>query len=122
MITFGLLIYLFLPVLENAKQMSASELPLYIWVYFGVRQEKRGRDSMYTYGLKDFGKCEIEVLNSKKDLEEINEMLYNIVHYVLAQDVSLQDGETIGLTMTQKLKIKLSKGEYLDEKTLKIDF
>lgn len=107
--------------LENTKGMSSEQLPLHNWIYFGLREGKAKR-SMYTFGLADFGKKEMEVVNSKKDIDEINEMMYNITHYVLASDVTLRDGETIGMSATQKIKIKESKGEFLAGKTLKIKF
>ncbi|MFC5537704.1 DUF4261 domain-containing protein [Rhodocytophaga aerolata] len=46
----------------------------------------------------------------------------SLVHYVISQDVSLQDGETIGLSAEQKLKIIQSKGKFLEGQTLKIAY
>ena len=51
---------------------------------------------MYTYGMKDFNKLEIEILNSKHSFTEINGFFYDIVHYILANNITLKDGETIG--------------------------
>ena len=107
--------------LANIETMSEEDLPLYNWIYFGLRKEK-GKQSIYTYGLVDFGKKEMEIVGSKKSIEELNEMMFNMVHYVLASDVELKDGETIGLSAEQKLQITESKGKFVDGNTLKIAY
>lgn len=105
----------------NTKSMLEGELPIFNWIYFGLRQNK-GKQSVYTYGLKEFGKKEMEIIKSKKSLQEISELMYNITNYVIADDVTFESGETLGLTADQKIKIKESKGEFLAERTFKIDF
>jgi len=107
--------------LANTAGISAEHLPLYNWIYFGVRQENEGL-SIYTYGLRDFGKEEMEIINSKKPFEELNGMMYNLAHYVLASNVTLKDGATIGISAEQKLKITASKGQFLEGMTLKIAY
>ena len=107
--------------LSNSETMSESNLPVYNWIYFGLKQEK-GKQSIYTYGLADFGKKEMEIVNSKQNLNTLSEMMYNLTNYVLTYDVTLKDGETIGISAKQKLKITESKGKFLEGKTLKIKF
>ena len=106
---------------DNVENMTEQDLPLHNWIYFGLRNEN-GKNSIYTYGLADFGKKEMEIINSKNSLQELNEMMFNLSHYVLAYNVNLKNGETIGLSEEQKLKITESQGKYLEGKTLKIDF
>ena len=105
----------------NIEMMSEEDLPLYKWIYFGLRNEN-GKQSVYTYGLADFGKQEMEIVESDNSIEELNEMMFNLVHYVIAYNVVLKDGETIGISAEQKLKISESKGKFLDGKTLKIKY
>jgi len=99
--------------------MTEQDLPLYIWIYFGLRDEN-GKRSVYTYGLSDFGKKEMEILDSNHSLQELSEMMFNMAHYVIAQNVELKHGETIGISADQKLKISESKGKFVDGTTLKI--
>ena len=54
--------------------------------------------------------------------ENVCGVLSNITNYVLKYDVTLNDGETIGLSATQKWKISESKGIYLEGATLKIKY
>jgi hypothetical protein len=103
------------------NEMSDESLPLYNWIYFGLRTEN-GKNSMYTYGLADFNKTEIEIIETTHSREEINEMMLNLVNYILVSDVTLKNGETIGFTEEQKLKITISKGKFIDGKTIKVEF
>jgi hypothetical protein len=103
----------------SVDEMSEDNLPLYIWIYFGMRNEN-GKYSIYTYGLSHFNKKEMEIINSTHPLNELSEMMFNLVHYVIASNVILKDGETIGMSAVQKLKITESKGKYLEGNTLKI--
>lgn len=107
--------------LANTEMMSEEDLPLYNWVYFGLRQEN-GKRSIYTYGLSDFGKLEMEIVNSSNSFDELNEIMFNMAHYVIASNVTLRDGETIGMSATQKLQITESKGKFLEGRTLKIEY
>ncbi|MDO1451669.1 DUF4261 domain-containing protein [Rhodocytophaga aerolata] len=63
--------------LDNAETMTEEDLPLYNWVYFGLRQEN-GKQSVYTYGLSDFNKLEMEIVNSNHSFEELSDMMYNL--------------------------------------------
>lgn len=107
--------------LANTEIMAQDDLPLYNWIYFGLRQED-GKQSVYTFGLADFNKKEMEIVNSSHSLEELNEMIFNLAHYVIENDVTLQDGETIGISAEQKLRISESQGRFLDGTTLKIEY
>ena len=106
---------------SNVEIMTENDLPLYNWIYFGMRT-RQGKNSVYTYGLSDFGKMEMEIIDSKHPLVELNSLMFDLAHYVIANDVTLKSGETIGVSEEQKLKITESNGVYLDERTLKIEY
>ena len=106
--------------LSEAELMS-GHLPLNLWIYFGLRTTDKG-NSGYTYGLKEFNKREMEVLNSSKGLEDIRGFLFNISHYVLDCDVTLGDGQTCGLSEGEKIAISISKGKFVDGETLKLAY
>jgi hypothetical protein len=107
--------------LANTEMMAEDDLPLYNWIYFGLRQEG-GKQSAYTFGLADFNKKEIEIVNSSHSLEDLNEMIFNLAHYVIENDVTLRSGETIGISAEQKLKVSETKGKFLDGSTLRIEY
>lgn len=98
-----------------------QDLPLLVWVWFGFNSNEEGQLGFYTYGLRKFGKEEMEVY-SDHSLEEVRALIYNISHYVISSDVVLGDGETIGMSEEQKLAITRSAGIGLEGETLKIAF
>ncbi|WNY28585.1 hypothetical protein MmiEs2_07810 [Methanimicrococcus stummii] len=107
--------------IDVSEMMNDGDLPILNWIYFGVYANEKGT-SGYTYGLRMFGKEEIEILESTAMPETIHDFLIDIVYYILSGDITLQDGETIGFTEYQKLKITRSKGIALDGFTMKIDY
>ena len=104
-----------------SEMIEAGELPLLDLVWFGLAGGEAGV-SAYTCGMKCFGKDEIEIVNSKKSPGAIRDMLINIASYVIYEDVILHDGETIGLTAKQRLKIRKSEGFNVEGDSLKIEF
>jgi hypothetical protein len=107
--------------LEEASIMNEEYLPLNLWIYFGFRVSDKG-NSGYTYGLNEFGKSELEIINSSKSLEEISGFLFNMTHYVLDFDVIFQDKQTCGLSEEEKIPIHFSKGVFIEGKTFKLDY
>jgi len=107
--------------LNEAHLMSEEFLPLNLWIYFGLRVTDKGK-SGYTYGLKEFNKTEMEILDSSKSMEDIREFLFNITHYVLDNDITFQDGQTIGDSAEEKILIKFSKGKFIEGNTFKFDY
>ena len=106
-----------------ADMMKEDELPIFNWVWFGLYQSEGGLNG-YTYGMDVFGKEEMEVLNTDAEPEELRDFLASLASYVLACDVTLQDGETIGFSADDKHTITRSPGVSLPEEqmTLKIGY
>ena len=106
---------------EVAEQMNEGELPIYDWVYLGLYRSEAGMCA-YTYGLQAFGKREMEVLDSAASPQQLHDFLYALANYVLDQDVTLNDGETIGFSAEEKLPITCGPGRSLDQTMLQIDY
>ena len=107
--------------IEVAEEMKDDGFPVLDMVYIGMYRSDNGICG-YTEGLKYFGKKEIEILDTDVEVFELYEFLIDIANYVIVSDVKLNDGETIGFSVEQKLPITLSKGVALDEETLKIEY
>jgi hypothetical protein len=107
--------------LIEAELMSDDYLPLNIWIYFGLRTTEKGQ-SGYTYGLTEFNRREMEVLNSPKSFDDIRTFLFNITHYVLDYDVIFKDGQTCGLSEEERIPISISKGKFVAGDTLKLAY
>jgi len=108
--------------LDDAEAMSDEYLPLNLWVFFGLRETEKG-NAGYTYGLKEFNKVELEIVDSSKSLEDIREFLFNVAHYVLEYNITLREGQTIGsMDGEEKILLSFSKGKFVDGDTLKIAY
>ena len=106
-----------------ADMMKEDELPIFNWIWFGLYRSEGGLNG-YTYGMDVFGKEEMEVLNADAEPEKLRDFLASLASYVLACDVTLKDGETIGFSADDKHAIIRSPGVSLPEEqmTLKISW
>ena len=106
-----------------ADMLKEDELPIFNWIWFGLYRSEGGLNG-YTYGMDVFGKEEMEVLNTDAEPEELRDFLASLASYVLACDVTLQDGETIGFSADDKHTITRSPGVSLpkEQMTLKISY
>jgi hypothetical protein len=108
--------------LQEASRMRKDWFPLYLWINFGFAQDEAGLKSAYTYGLKEFGKIEMEIVDSRKDGYEAVKFLYNMVHYVLEHDVTFQDGQTCGMSADERIRITLSPGLFVEGHSFKLAY
>lgn len=106
---------------RTALVMEDGELPLLNWIWFGMYRNDEGVCA-YTYGMDVFGKDEMEILDAKDEPAEVRGFLMNLTDYVLGQDVTLRDGETIGFSAEDIHRITRSEGISLSGMTLKIDY
>ena len=104
-----------------ANIMKEGELPIYNWIWIGLYRSEKGF-SGYTYGMVEFGKDEMEVLDADADPNDLRDFIYSLAGYVLAYDVTLKDGETIGFSAEDKHAITYSEGVSLPGMTLKIEY
>ena len=83
---------------EQAVQMKADNLPLFLWIDFRVEQIDDGVYRLYSTGLEALGESEIEVERFDGSPQELLDFVYNIAHYLIDQKKLIRDGDTIGLT------------------------
>lgn len=101
--------------------LKDGDIPVPIWIYIGVRRNDNNETSLYTFGLTGFDKYEMEIIDSKEDVNELYDLLLNTSAYIIGQDVTLRNGETIGVSVEQKLPITLSEGVNVEGITFKIN-
>ena len=108
--------------MKAAEMIRDGELPIFTWVWFGLYRTENGL-STYTYGMKTFGKLELEILDADEEAGKLLSFISSISSYVLQDDVEFKDGETIGLSEEDIHQITWSKGVALpDQDTLKISY
>ena len=106
-------------MLAASEMLRQDQFPMLCLIWFGLGRSDKGI-SAYTVGLTKFGKDEIEIVDCDKPAAEIRNFLLDITAYVLGEDVILHDGETIGFTNEQRLKIVKSEGVNVQGESLKI--
>ncbi len=106
-----------------AEMMKDDYLPIFNWVWFGLYHDE-DKIGIYTYGMEKFGKNELEIYvnDMEVDLNEVRDFTSSIVDYLLENDITLNDGETIGFSVDEKLEITVSAGIALEGETIKIAY
>ena len=84
--------------LDQAADATEFDLPLYLWIAFEAKELEDGGISMQTRGMRDFGKTEVEIDKSERELEDVLEVLTDAALYVLTEEAVLEDGETLEVT------------------------
>ena len=84
--------------LDQAADATEFDLPLYLWIAFEAKELEEGGISMQTRGMRDFGKTEVEIDKSERELEDVLEVLTDAALYVLTEEAPLEDGETLEVT------------------------
>ena len=105
--------------LASSDEMSPEQLPLRLWVDFQVwRNEDDGTHSLRTNGMESFGRYELEVHGSKKDQDEVASWAYNVAHYILAQDVDVENGHAVGRSPTEWIRVHHVPSVWDESKTV----
>lgn len=107
---------------DCAEILRKESVPIMNVVWFGLFNDGN-RAGVYTYGMRQFGKEEIEVYvpMGKADLNALRQFVFGTALYVLNEDVTLKDGETIGFSPEQKLPITISPALAFSGNSVKID-
>lgn len=106
--------------LENINDLQHGKSPVHLWIYIGIKTSPEG-NYMYTYGLPEFEKQEMEVLQSPLDLPELFNTFSSVISYIINSDIRLRNGETLGHNEDHKIKITASQGFFVDGQTLKLE-
>lgn len=101
--------------------MREDTLPVGAWIYVGLVSDENGCCA-YTYGLSQFGKLEVEVIDTKRTPEEVLSFLYMVSDYIIKSNMIFHDGETLSFTPEIQFTITRSAAVHLDGETFKIAY
>ncbi|MBX2889913.1 MAG: DUF4261 domain-containing protein [Saprospiraceae bacterium] len=96
-------------------------LPVYCWVYFGMKQEGE-QSGAFTWGLQELGFTEMEIVNAPQSLSEVHSVLYDAAQTVIQYNLKLQDGQKFTTVEGQTLTAKRSVGAYQEGDTFKLGY
>jgi hypothetical protein len=93
--------------IEMASTMRSPEAPpLCLWVDLRVFRNNDGTTGLFTTGLPPLGHMEIEIPRIEMPTGELREWVLNVMDYLLENGPVLKDGETIGTSAEQKIRIR----------------
>lgn len=102
--------------------LKADLLPVPNLVFIGIYMGKYNTVCSYTIGLENFGKKEMEILESNKSPKEIYYFLLDVADFVIKENVTLKDGDTIKINRGERVPITESPGIALNAPSLKLGF
>ena len=108
-------------VVRHGNDLYRDRLPVPLMVWIG-KQSLVPFSHIFTVGLQDFGKDEIEVTVSETDPDELRQFLLDLVKSILEGRIELCEGDHISLDGKTRHKVTSSPGIVHDGMTFKIDF
>ena len=107
--------------IDTAQVMRHGDLPLEDMVWFGMYRTTMGINA-YTVGMSFYGRDEMEVVGADDSPARVAAFLYDISYHVLYNGATLRDGDSIGFSEDQVLKVRKGPGVSIDGLTLKIEY
>jgi len=95
--------------MEMSAESSIEDLPLYLWIDFRCNRDSEGSCSLFTTGLKPLGFMEIEIAGAPRQPSELMDKAYNIAHYLLDNGPVVKDGDTIGTSADERIRVRHTK-------------
>jgi len=87
------------------NRLEQRELPFSLWVLIQFSKQPNGNILISTIGMRDFGQMEIET-ESTLPLDQTFDLVRKFGCFILAKGPVVKDGETFGLTETQRIKAR----------------
>jgi hypothetical protein len=92
---------------DMAEEINSPETPpLYLWVDLRAFRNEDGTTGLFTTGLAPLGHMEIEIPRIDMEPGELREWLLNIMYYLLENGPVLMDGQTVGMSAEQQIRIR----------------
>ena len=85
--------------------MEQRVIPFSLWVLIQFSKQPNGNILISTLGMRDFEQMEIET-ESSLPLDQTFDLVRKFGSYVLASSPVIKDGDTIGLSAQQKIKVR----------------
>jgi hypothetical protein len=93
--------------IQMAQKLSTPDrLPLYLLVDFRVFRNQDNSFGLFTTGLRPLGHMEIEIPRMNMKPSQLREWGMNIAYYVMNPANKIKDGDTIGMSAEQKIRIR----------------
>jgi hypothetical protein len=109
--------------IESATENLPDGLPMAIWVNCIIQAKPDGGSAGFTRGLAAFEKMEFECPNCPEPPQELMGRLFGLAQYVLEQGAEIKNGDTIGQTAEEKIKVHYKPSSFgLEGKVMRLDY
>ncbi len=109
--------------IEQCDELTIENSLPHLWVDLRVEENDDGSLCFFTTGLEAFDRHEMEIERSEQSAEEILDLCYSVVHYLISSGAQIQDGESVGRTGEERVPVthKPSKWD-ADRTVLSLEF
>lgn len=90
---------------EFAHMQKNNVVPFSLWVLIQFSKQPNGNILISTLGMRDFEQMEIET-ESALPLDQTFDLVRNFGSYILSNGPVVKDGETMGLTAEQRIRVR----------------
>lgn len=92
----------------GTRTMSEEDPPIPLWIGFKVQAESDGISSLVTRGMDAFELMNVEIQHSTRQPNNSLALASDIAYYLIKSGPVINDGDTIGHSAEEKLKITFS--------------
>ncbi len=103
---------------EQCDELSADNLLPHLWVDLRVEENDDGSLRFFTTGLTAFDQPELEIERSEQAAEEILDLCFSVVHYVIATGAEIQDGESVGRDGEERIPVTRKPSQWDKDRTV----
>jgi len=108
---------------DEAKQLSRGDVAPHLWIDMRLEQNDDESYRFFTTGMLQFDKPEIEIERTEKSPQDVLEFCHDMVHYILSQDKSIGEGETVGRTNDERIKVSHGPSMFdEDQRVMRLDY
>jgi hypothetical protein len=106
--------------IEMAREFNRADAQplLYLWVDFRLFRNDDGTFGVFTTGLRPLGQMEFEIPRMNMPPGELRDWAVNIAYYLLENGAKVRDGDTIGMSASQQLRLRHAKSSHGAEGTV----
>jgi hypothetical protein len=90
---------------DLCEGMSEEHVPVPIWIRFQLVRASGDGVGIYTLGMRQFDLMDIEVDRCNLDVSDLFEFVSNIAHYLIQSGPVIADGNTVGGTEEERIKV-----------------
>ncbi len=90
---------------EMTLSSTEADPPYLLWIGLKAQKNADGSTSVATRGLTSFNSMNVEVQNTTRDGNEALEFVADTATYLISSGATINDGDTIGSTVDEKIKI-----------------